>query len=260
MAPIKFEEDIREKLEKRTIEPSANAWDKLSRQLEAEDKKQNRKGYWWLGVAASVIGILFVMNGYFNYGETNGTTTVVNTEDVAKPEENKVELNSVNQERNESLVKIETSIDVENKEEKEKLNEKGVDVQYLAKVNTEGKEGRRRNEITEEMEDKVEEDAISNELVANNEKQNNNKIETVLIEVAENKNTVTDSDIDALLKRAEQSMATKGSRVTSKENLDYNDLLNEVEDDLEESFRDKLLKTVKDGYRSVKSYVAERND
>ncbi len=258
MAPIKFEEDMREKLEKRTIEPSSNAWGKLSQQLEAENKKQNRKGYWWLGAAASVIGVLFVMNAYFNSDATNGTSTVVNVEDVAKPEESKEELKN-NKVEKESLVKIEIAIDLEDKNEQEKIEVKAEEAQYLAKVNT-VEEGRKRNKTTKDEQNKIEEDVVSNEPDANDEIQKNNKIETVLMEVAENTNAVTDSDIDALLKQAEQSMATKESRVANKEKLDYNDLLNEVEDDLEESFRDKLLKTVKDGYHSVKSYVAERND
>jgi len=34
MAPIKFEEDIRDKLEKRQLKPSSNAWKKLSDRLD----------------------------------------------------------------------------------------------------------------------------------------------------------------------------------------------------------------------------------
>lgn len=256
MAPIKFEEDIREKLEKRTIEPSTNAWGKLSQQLEAENKRHGRKGYWWFGAAASVIGVLLVMNVYFNSDVTNGTSTVVNVEDVVKSEESKEELKN-NMAEKESLTKIEISIDPENKNKQEKTEGKTLETQYLANANTVGK---KRNEIRKKTGGKVEGEVVPNQLVVNEEIRDDNKIEAVLMEVVESTNTVTDSDIDALLKKAEQSMAAKESKITRKDNLDYNALLNEVEDDLEETFRDKLLKTVKDGYHSVKSYVAERND
>ena len=61
MAPIKFEDDFKEKLDKRTIAPSNDAWNKLSERLNAEDNTSNNKGFWWIGIAASVIGILFAI-------------------------------------------------------------------------------------------------------------------------------------------------------------------------------------------------------
>ena len=34
MAPIKFEENLRDKLEERSLQPSANSWSKLSDRLD----------------------------------------------------------------------------------------------------------------------------------------------------------------------------------------------------------------------------------
>ena len=65
MAPIKFEENIKEKLDKRTIQPSIEAWNKLSARLN-ENKKRNNKPFWWLGIAASIIGVFFVASQFFN--------------------------------------------------------------------------------------------------------------------------------------------------------------------------------------------------
>ena len=42
MAPIKFEEQLKDKLEKRTMSPSAESWAKLSDRLDAEDQKNKR--------------------------------------------------------------------------------------------------------------------------------------------------------------------------------------------------------------------------
>jgi len=42
MAPIKFEENIREKLEQRTIEPSIQAWESLEQRLNTDEKKQSK--------------------------------------------------------------------------------------------------------------------------------------------------------------------------------------------------------------------------
>ena len=56
MAPIKFEEDIRDKLAERRIEPSLGSWDKLSAQLDQDSK--GRPKFWWLAVAASFLELV----------------------------------------------------------------------------------------------------------------------------------------------------------------------------------------------------------
>ena len=43
MAPIKFEENIKDKLEKRTLTPSSESWSKLSERLDAEDNSSKNQ-------------------------------------------------------------------------------------------------------------------------------------------------------------------------------------------------------------------------
>ena len=59
MAPLKFEEHIKEKLDKREIVPTDRAWDLLSAQLESK-REDVKKRYFHLGIAASVIGLLII--------------------------------------------------------------------------------------------------------------------------------------------------------------------------------------------------------
>ena len=68
MAPIKFEENIKNKLEKRTINPSEDSWAKLSNKLDEQEGKSNKKIVWWIGIAASLVGVFLVTTLYFlNY-------------------------------------------------------------------------------------------------------------------------------------------------------------------------------------------------
>src|SRR5690606_39312772 len=60
MAPNKFENHLKETFDKRTLKPSADAWNRLSERLETAPKKKNNSSYWWLGLAASLIGVLLV--------------------------------------------------------------------------------------------------------------------------------------------------------------------------------------------------------
>ena len=77
MAPIKYEEDMKNRLEKRTIQPSAKSWDTLSQRLEKEEKKNNKKSFWWLGIAASIIGLLLVSNSFLNSETINNTNSII---------------------------------------------------------------------------------------------------------------------------------------------------------------------------------------
>ena len=65
MAPNKFEEHIKKQLGEREIQPSAEAWKKISEQLEVSEKPKKRY-YLWYGVAASFIGTVLVSTFYFN--------------------------------------------------------------------------------------------------------------------------------------------------------------------------------------------------
>ena len=112
MAPIKFDEHIKEKLEGRNIQPSNQAWNKLSERLDVHEKNKNHKGYWWLGIAASVIGILFVVSQFFNHDikvETN--TKVAETPVIIKEDSNTQIANELD--KNEAIMKcfiVESSI------------------------------------------------------------------------------------------------------------------------------------------------------
>ena len=66
MAPIKFEEQLKEKLGQRSIQPSSDAWNKLSERLDNVEEKQNNKGFWWLGIAATLVGVLVTLTFIFN--------------------------------------------------------------------------------------------------------------------------------------------------------------------------------------------------
>ena len=59
MKPNKLDNQIREKLNAREIQPSAQAWDRLDAILEVTDDKVNQKSkYFWQGLAASIVFVL----------------------------------------------------------------------------------------------------------------------------------------------------------------------------------------------------------
>ena len=73
MGTDKFEKHIKAQFKEREIQPSENAWEKLSSELNTDDRKK-KPVYLWMGIAASVIVLIGVTMFFFNSGDkVNGT-------------------------------------------------------------------------------------------------------------------------------------------------------------------------------------------
>ena len=66
MEPNKLENQMREKLNAREIQPSANAWDRLDAMLSVTEDKKPKRNFNWLSIAAGIIGFLFVGLIFYN--------------------------------------------------------------------------------------------------------------------------------------------------------------------------------------------------
>ncbi|MFB1041168.1 MAG: hypothetical protein QMC35_12000, partial [Polaribacter sp.] len=63
MKKNKLDTNIKEKFEQRKIAPSANAWERLSLQLDLQPKQKKKGWFWFAGFAASVL-LLFSLGLY----------------------------------------------------------------------------------------------------------------------------------------------------------------------------------------------------
>lgn len=93
MEQNKLEKEINEKLNARTIQPSAQAWDRLDAMLTVAE--QPKKKFGWLYIAASLVGLMFV-SVLFLKNQSNDNEVIVNKnsiENTMKIEEiNKIEI------------------------------------------------------------------------------------------------------------------------------------------------------------------------
>ncbi|MDI1257169.1 MAG: hypothetical protein PSV16_13830 [Flavobacterium sp.] len=69
MEPNKFEKQIKNKLEQRTIIPSPMAWDRLDAMLTVAEEKKSKRGYGWLYIAASFLGFILIGTIFFSQTE-----------------------------------------------------------------------------------------------------------------------------------------------------------------------------------------------
>jgi len=93
MAPIKFEENIREKLQERELQPSKEAWNKLSDTLEKEpQKKKNRRLL--MAVAAGFVGILLVVSFLLDSKNNTNIDQIVVENNITPQVEEKITIDS----------------------------------------------------------------------------------------------------------------------------------------------------------------------
>ncbi|MEA1786753.1 hypothetical protein U1E44_11665 [Arenibacter sp. GZD96] len=244
MAPLKFEEHIKDKLDKREIQPSARAWEHISSQLSTRAKR-HRNNFLWYGVAASVAGLI-VLNWIFlaDANDIGGIkNTVVDTDKTIK----EVQL-TPDIKREPIKNEVMTTTKKEPTELKDSSNE------YRTKI--------LNNE-------KIQQIAIldsskqylKNVLWKTSEEVVEAKIAAVVAEVDEMQQenyTVTESDIDAMLRKAQQEILVE-KYMKESNSVDATALLIDVEDELEQSFRDHLFETLKNGFLKVRTAVADRN-
>ncbi|MFY0631024.1 MAG: hypothetical protein JXR05_11630 [Flavobacteriaceae bacterium] len=113
----KFEKEIQEKLQNREIQPSASAWERLSHQLDKQEKKKKKGWFLYIGYAASIaviISLVFLLKGNGTNITVAPENTIV-TKDVKTPEIDKKNFKEVKTDDG-AIVKNETLKEVEEKQ------------------------------------------------------------------------------------------------------------------------------------------------
>lgn len=248
MAPIKFEEDIREKLENRSVKPSENAWSKLSNRLDEQQEPKNNKPYWWLGLAASIIGVLLVASQFFNSKtHVEDLPELVETPEVIKQDSTRVIVKDVNKRLNE--------LD----EKKHVIKETSKAFIGVKKTDEAVAVSKREKAVDTEEHINKKPSSILKEKLSFEEQ----KIQDVVAQVQvlkEAQTVVTDADFDALLLQAQQEIRLNKFLNETTKMVDASALLQSVEYELDQSFREKVFKAIKASYNSVKTSVAQRNN
>ena len=257
MAPYKLEDNIREKLESRELKPSEKAWDKLQVKLDAEQPQ--KKTVLWYYVAASVIGILILSSVF--YTNTIEVKDEIVTESV---DEKTIDNDLIIIPHSEDAQKyVSTQYNsVVNKLKENKSKEK---LQSNSNLKTSSPEsplstGTKKSEIDKKID--------NTKVLANTEKEKsleeeliNAKVDEVIASVKElqhNHNEVSITEVENLLNKARREIQTQ--KILNTPKVDATALLQEVEWELEKSFRDKVFDALGEGFIKIRTAVIERND
>jgi hypothetical protein len=236
MAPNKFEQHIKETLSHRTLQPSPDAWNTLSKRLDVKSVRSKNKPYWWIGVAAGLVGVILV-------------TTLVNNKDTI-PDSNSIIVDNPKPIKD-VLENVEIIPD-SNKSSKPIIIEEKINKKQSIQASNE------HSQITESKSETDKSPEIAAKALTFEEQ----KIQDVVAEIQllkDNNSNVSDSEIDNLLLKAQKEISLN-KLSDNKGAVDAKLLLEDVEDDIDQSFRSKVFEALKDGLGTVKSAVANRNN
>lgn len=229
MEPNKLEQDFRNKLEQRTIEPSPMAWDRLDAMLSVTEEKRKPKRRTWMYAAASFLGFMLVgaillKQEKENTGNSIDTTVV----DTRLPAENKEDLKET------SMPAIDEHVAVPKQSEAVAVQQNST--KKLSKAAQ--KQGVRKN-IN-----------IKNDIAP--VRQVNTAEEAVAIQEVHD---TPANETEQLLAASMDNTDEKPSSVK----VNAKSLLSSVEGELDDSFRQDVLQKIVKNYNTVKTSVANRN-
>lgn len=224
MEPNKLETDFRDKLNKREIQPSESAWDRLDAMLTVAEEIKPRSNYNWLYLAASIIGFLFIGTIFFSQTDelidVRNNNVLFENKEIDKPIEETIQEKILT--TNPLPIKSESLVVVSSKKNI-KSNVKELIVKSQNPI-AQNPKTVILNLIGEQINPLNQDKVIVDEQIANVESSSKNEIPKTAIKV--NANT----------------------------------LLSQVDGELDLTFREKVLKKIDKNYKSVKIALANRNN
>ncbi len=237
MEPNNIEKQFREKLNQREIQPSENSWDRLDAMLTVAEKP--KRNYRWMYFAASFLGFILIATVFLN--QTEEVIDVPNQKVV-------IEQNNVENDENtlEEVLEIPTENEVQVVSTTETIVEKKV-----RKSNPQPKSRPRINEKPSSQSALASNDPVISSPIITREQSSSWR---------SNQKTNVTIDVNALLASvdSDQPMTSIASKMIPVK-INSNDLLSQVDNELELSFREKVIQSVNKKYKEVKVAVTNRN-
>jgi len=235
MALNKVEKEFKSQLDQREIKPSSAAWDRLDAMLTIAEEKKVKPIYNWIYIAASIIGFLAV--GYVFFSNPAELVDVKRTEVVE---------NSPSKPTNDSIIKDQQR-PVQIQKETKVIAESQV---ALQKKNTSISPSHKINKQINVPQNQI---ALTSNTNKNNVEQQIEK--SIKIQETNESNQASPNQITSEKQIAE--VTTK--EMNPKVKVNASNLLSEVDNELELSFREKMIRKIDKNYKTVKVALANRN-
>lgn len=253
MEQNKLENQIREKLNSREIQPSAQAWDRLDAMLSVAEEKKTKRSFGWLYIAASVTVLLTV--GMFLFTQ-NGSQIelkdeVVTTETKDTVQKPVKEIQSPIVEQKEVIVSNETQLEPKPKTAILNSESQITNNNQRVSVINRSTSSNQSNQIIRDQEIKYENSSD----VALKELPKTVEPKEIVFNRSKNSTALTDEQLLASLDNSAKKLNKKASV-----KVDAKSFLSEVDGELEMTFREKVIDKVSKKYKKIEVALANRNN
>jgi len=254
MGHNKLENQIKEKLDAREIQPSAQAWDRLDAMLTIAEEKKTKRSFGWLYIAAGILVLLSLGLFLFNPKSTeiNTHNEVVGTETV-KDSTLKNDLQLQAPLNNKEAVAVSSDNRPASINNHQSNNNQSVSINNQKTANNaQGQNNQqpfKQNPLinrSKDIEYQISSDVALKDLPKVEEKR----------AIALPRNSLSDEQLLAGLDKAAKETANKQAGI----NIDAKSLLSQVDGELEQTFREKVISRVRKNYKEVKVALANRNN
>ena len=250
MEQNKIEEQIREKLNSREIQPSAQAWDRLDAMLSVAEEKQTKRPFGFLFIAASIL-VLVTLGMFLFMGkdskiepQTNVVETEIKNDTTQTPRKNNhtpmIEVEKQN-------VVVTSSEKQPTTNNRQSSNNKSI-INQKTTVNQ--KSNYNQNPI---IKDKTIEFQNSSDVALKDLPRIETRREII---VGSKKEVKSDESLLADL----DNVAKQSTNQKSIVKVDAKSLLSQADGEIEYTFREKVLNKISKNYKEVKVALANRNN
>ena len=250
MEPNKLENDFKNKLNQRSMQPTEMAWDRLDAMLTVAEAKKTKSTFGWLYIAASFLGFILIATVFFSQ-----STSLIDLQPNTVVVKNQV--------KNDTLPKITLPINQQPVLLPSKKNETAT----TATSNKTPKNHSYKVELLPVNGDKNNQNQITQVAITATKTSNQSdnlisspKPASSLKETLSNPKSIH-VNVDALLASVEKSpkAAPLFDNQTSIK-VNPSSFLSQVDGELELSFREKVIQSVNKNYRTVKVALSNRNN
>lgn len=255
MGQNKLENQIKEQLNSREIQPSAQAWDRLDAMLSVAEEKKTKRSFGWLYIAASVTVLLSVGLFFFNQESTgiNNQGTVVGTETTKDSIQNQSNFQTLIIENNQENQVVVTNQTLNDKQQTTNNSNQGVSINNQKQNNQINPKSNHQNQISnrEKANPNQNTPAVAQKDVPKMEEKN---------EIISNHPNPVNSKSDEELLAGLDKVGKQSTNKTATLKVDARSLLSQVDGELEMTFREKVINKVSKNYKEVKVALANRNN
>ncbi len=269
MEPNKLENQIREKLDSREIQPSAQAWDRLDAMLSVSEEKKTRRPFGFLFIAASITvlltaGMFFLTQNGIKIQPKDNVVTTETKDTVQKPvneipapfvEQKGVVVSSESQDSESQITNNNQRVSINN--QKTPNNQKQSHESYARTGVANNPLINRDKEIEYQNSSDVALKDLPRQLQTQDKKDVYIKVDNTKQFFVKKADSFKEDELllANLDKTGKQSIDTKSSI-----KVDAKSLLSQVDGELELTFREKVINRVAKNYKEVKVALANRNN